>query len=66
VYDDTADDRRCDDWVAGAMRRLEPISVGAQMNDENMAGTPASYLSEAASGRLEQLRRKYDPGSLFV
>jgi FAD/FMN-containing dehydrogenase len=66
VYMDEADDAKNDGWALDAIRKLHPISVGAQMNDENMALDPQRYLSDEAAQRLEMLRTKYDPERRFV
>jgi hypothetical protein len=65
VYYDPADDARCGLWAVQAMRRLDSISAGAQMNDENIEQHPARYLSAEAARRLETLRRKHDPHGRF-
>jgi len=66
VYLDEADDAKNDGWALDAIRRLHPVSVGAQMNDENMALDPQRYLSDEASARLEALRARHDPEGRFV
>jgi FAD/FMN-containing dehydrogenase len=66
VYTDAADDARCSDWAVTAMRRLDAVSLGAQMNDDDMLHHPARYLSAEAAARLELLRAKYDPEHRFV
>jgi FAD/FMN-containing dehydrogenase len=66
VYEDAADDARCDAWAKAAMARLESISLGSQMNDENMALRASRYLSPQASAKLARLRAKYDPEHRFV
>jgi FAD/FMN-containing dehydrogenase len=65
VYYDPADDARCAAWVVDATKRLDSISVGAQMNDENTEHHMARYLSAEASRRLEAMRNKYDPQRRF-
>jgi hypothetical protein len=65
IYYDPADDARCASWCVEAMKRLDAVSAGAQMNDENTAGHPARYLSDSAATRLETLREKYDPQRRF-
>ncbi|MGC4085496.1 MAG: FAD-binding oxidoreductase [Vicinamibacterales bacterium] len=66
VYDD-GQDEKYQDYVASAFRKLEPLAVGSQMNDENMFGRPsARYLSQASADKLEVLRRKYDPDTRFA
>jgi len=52
-------------WVVDATKRLDRISVGAQMNDENTEHHMARYLSPEASLRLEMMRNKYDPDRRF-
>jgi hypothetical protein len=63
---DAKEDARCAAWIADVVRKLRPISVGAQMNDENMQFNKAPYLSKEASARLETMRKKYDPDHRFV
>jgi FAD/FMN-containing dehydrogenase len=65
VYYDPADDARCEAWAVEAMRRLDGISIGGQMNDENIAHHPARYQSDESARRLERLRSKYDPQRRF-
>jgi FAD/FMN-containing dehydrogenase len=66
VYEDAADDAKCDAWVNGNMRRLEDLSAGSMMNDDNMIGRKSRYLSDDASRRLDVLRARHDPHGLFV
>ncbi len=66
VYQDPADDTRCEAWATAAARSLEPIALGGQMNDENMGGRRQRYLSDEAYARLEKMRAKYDPEGRFV
>ncbi|MGA3158106.1 MAG: FAD-binding oxidoreductase [Steroidobacteraceae bacterium] len=67
IWDDPAEDERMTRWPVEQMRRLESLSVGGQMNDENMLARPQQrYLSEAASARLEQIRAQHDPGGVFL
>jgi FAD/FMN-containing dehydrogenase len=47
------------------MARLEPLSKGIQLADENLVARPARFLSEENLARLEQLRAKYDPDGVF-
>jgi hypothetical protein len=65
VYYNPDDDARCETWAVQAMRNLDAISAGAQMNDENTEHHPARYLSAEASRKLEALRRKHDPERRF-
>ena len=65
-YTDAKDDQRVADWVANAVDSFRPISIGSQMNDENMPRNKGPYLSAAASAKLETLRKKYDPENRFA
>lgn len=66
-WTDPADDERLRHWGRDHMRRLEPLSNGIQLADENLAGRPeAHYLSDEAHERLERLRRVWDPDGLFL
>lgn len=66
IYYDAADDERCAAWTAEVMSKLKPISLGGQMNDENMPVNKTRYLSKEASARLEAMRAKYDPKHRFA
>ena len=65
-YQDAKDDERIAAWVSGAIAKFRPISIGSQMNDENMPQNKGPYLSAAASTRLEAMRKKYDPENRFT
>ena len=66
VWEDPADDLEMSKWSVDQFRPFEALSVGGQMNDENMQAHPQKYLSDAASARLEALRAKHDPNRMFV
>ena len=63
---DAKQDAACTAWTNEVCRKLAPISIGAQMNDENMQFNKLPYLSKEASARLEAMRKKYDPERRFV
>jgi len=63
---DAKDDTKCAAWTAEVVRKLKPISIGSQMNDENMPTNKGPYLSKEAAARLEAMRVKYDPNRRFV
>lgn len=65
VYYDPADDVRCEDWAVSQIKKLQTLAIGAQLNDENIAGHPQRYLSPEAYARLETMRAKYDPQRRF-
>ena len=52
-------------WSTDWMRRLEPLSVGIQLADENLVNRQARYMSDENGARLEALRAKYDPDGVF-
>jgi hypothetical protein len=66
IYYDAADDARCSAWSAEVMAKLKPITIGSQMNDENMPVNKGRYLSAEAAAKLEVLRKKYDPQRRFA
>jgi FAD/FMN-containing dehydrogenase len=53
-------------WPAEQMRRLEPLSVGIQLADENLHQRPARFLSDENAARLEALRGQHDPEGRFL
>jgi FAD/FMN-containing dehydrogenase len=53
-------------WPAAQMRRLEPLSRGIQLADENLVARPARFLSDENAERLESLRAQHDPDGLFL
>ena len=48
------------------MRRLEPLSRGIQLADENLHARPARFLADENAHRLEALRATYDPEGRFL
>jgi FAD/FMN-containing dehydrogenase len=66
IYYDAADDARCAAWSAKVIGKLKPVSVGSQMNDENMPVNKGPYLSKENAAKLEVLRKKYDPQRRFT
>ena len=64
-WDDPAEDEQMVAWCTGHMRRLEPLSVGIQLADENLVNRGARYLSDENAARLEELRARHDPHGLF-
>ena len=67
IWQDAGLDAAMDQWPVEQMRKLDPIANGeGQMNDENMHARPIRYLSVDAEQRLEALRVKHDPASVFL
>jgi hypothetical protein len=64
-WHDPEQDRRFIEWPTEHMRRMEPLSEGIQLADENLHERPARYLSPEHEERLEQLRAQLDPNGRF-
>jgi FAD/FMN-containing dehydrogenase len=65
-WTDPADNAAMLAWPATQMRRLEPLSRGIQLADENLHHRPARFLSDENAARLEALRAQYDPEGRFL
>jgi FAD/FMN-containing dehydrogenase len=65
LWTDPAQDEAMEAWPPARMKELDDLSMGAQMNDENMLHHPQRYLSPEAYTKLEKLRAKYDPNGRF-
>jgi FAD/FMN-containing dehydrogenase len=60
------DDAPYRSWLVDHIQRMQPLSVGIQLADENLLDRPESrYMSEAAMVRLDEARAHYDPDGLF-
>ncbi len=59
------DEAQHGNWATDNMRAMEAHSHGIQLADENLARRPARFLSDANMHRLDRIRSKYDPESLF-
>jgi hypothetical protein len=66
IWDNPADDAKMEIWPVEQMKALDHLSVGGQMNDENIARHPQRYLSDVAYNKLEAMREKHDPNGLFL
>jgi FAD/FMN-containing dehydrogenase len=65
-WTDPAQDDALRFWGRDHMRRLEPLSNGIQLADENLDGRPGSrYLSDPNRERLEAIRARWDPDGIF-
>jgi FAD/FMN-containing dehydrogenase len=64
-WTDPADDERMVAWPTEHMRRLEPLSNGIQLADENLVNRPARFLVDEHTARLEALRAQHDPNGRF-
>lgn len=66
VWSEAAQDAQMERWPVDQMRKLDALSVGGQMNDENMLADPQKYLSDEVSEKLERLRHQHDPDGVFL
>jgi FAD/FMN-containing dehydrogenase len=65
-WTDPAQDAQYRFWGRDHMRRLDHLSNGIQLADENLDGRPeARYLSDENRARLEELRGRWDPDGRF-
>ena len=66
VWSDPAQDAQTERWPVDQMRKLDALSVGGQMNDENMLAHPQKYLPDEVREKLERLRHQHDPDGGFL
>lgn len=66
IWSDPKDDARLEAWPVARMKELDDISVGAQMNDENMLHHQQDYLSHEAYLKVERMRLQHDPEHRFA
>lgn len=65
LWTDPAQDAAMEAWPPDRMKELADLSLGGQMNDENMAANPQRYFSPEAYAKLERLRLEHDPKGVF-
>lgn len=65
LWKDPSQDNELEKWPVDQIKALDDLSIGGQMNDENMLFHPQNYLSAAAYEKLEKLRAIYDPERVF-
>ncbi|HVV87503.1 MAG TPA: FAD-binding oxidoreductase [Kofleriaceae bacterium] len=65
VWRDAADDEIHGAWATDRMRELAPLATGIQLADENLGRRPARFVADANLSRLDELRRRHDPGGRF-
>lgn len=61
-----ADDTYLTAWPTEQMRRLESLSKGLQLGDENLVRRRWRYLAAENEARLEDLRARWDPVGRFL
>lgn len=65
LWTDPAQDEAMEAWPPARIKELSDISIGGQMNDENMLAHPQWYFTPEAFKKLETLRAKHDPQGVF-
>lgn len=61
VWEDEADDTRCQKWVYDVMKNVEQHSVGAYLGDSDFQVRQTQYWADENAKRLMDIRRKWDP-----
>ena len=64
-WHDPAQDDHYVAWPTSHMQRMEGISEGIQLADENLRERGARFLSDENGARLEAMRAQYDPDGRF-
>lgn len=65
-WTDPTQDQQMTAWPRDHMARLDPLSNGTALADENLVARPARFLSPENERRLEKLRAQHDPQGLFL
>jgi hypothetical protein len=61
-----AEDEAVRDWVLEGVRRLEPMSPGLMLNEEDLVTRPVkNILTPEKWAKYTALKQKYDPNGLF-
>jgi hypothetical protein len=66
IYEGEQNDGAYMEWHLDAMKRLEPFTVGQYWGDSDQTQREVKTLTDDAWTRLQQIRAKRDPNSLFV
>lgn len=66
VWDDPDDDGRYQAWISDRMRELEPVTAGQYLGDSDLATRQVKFMADENWRRLNEIRARRDPGSLFV
>lgn len=65
LWTDPAQDELMEAWPPTRMKELADLSLGGQMNDENMLHHPQRYYTDEAWAKYEALKKKHDPEGRF-
>lgn len=61
LWEDRADDARCQSWVRNVMAGVEKHSVGAYLGDSDFQVRRTKFWEDPNAKRLMELRRNWDP-----
>jgi len=65
LWEDKTQDTMMAAWPPMQMKALSDLSLGGQLNDENMLHHPQRYYTDEAWAQYEDLRKKHDPQGRF-
>jgi FAD/FMN-containing dehydrogenase len=65
-WKDPAHDALHQEWLASAMKDLEPVTVGQYLGDSDLSRRQLKFMSDDAWARLQEIRAARDPDGLFV
>ncbi|HUE68669.1 MAG TPA: FAD-binding oxidoreductase, partial [Candidatus Acidoferrum sp.] len=66
IYEDEQNDEAYGAWHLGAMKALEPFTVGQYWGDSDQTRREVKTLTDDAWARLQQIRATRDPNGLFA
>jgi FAD/FMN-containing dehydrogenase len=65
VWENEAEDTNCLQWVKEQIKRIEPVTAGQYLGDSDFTADQRKFMSEENWVKLQEIRKKYDPESLF-
>ena len=66
LWEDESDDERCEQWLAGVMAELQPVTVGQYLGDSDLSRRQLRVMSDDAWEQLQAVIAERDPDGLFV
>jgi hypothetical protein len=66
VYDDAREDDTNRAWLADAMARLQPVTIGQYLGDSDMTERQLSFMAPENYGRLQRIIADRDPDGRFA
>ena len=61
IWQDEADDTKCQNWVKDIMSEIEHHSVGAYLGDSDFQVRRTKFWGDIQAKKLKQIRQKWDP-----